>query len=707
LDPFTGTGTFITRLLQSGLIGREELPNKYKNEIHANEIVLLAYYIAAINIESAYYGITEGEYEPFGGICLTDTFQMYEKEDLISALLEDNSARRKRQKKLDIRVIIGNPPYSVGQKDDNDDAANLPYPSLDARIQSTYVKESTGNPRSLYDSYIRAIRWASDRVGDHGVIGFVTNAGFIEGKAADGVRKCLVNEFSSIYIVHLRGNARTSGEQRRKERDNIFGLGSRAPIAITLLVKNPGGTHGQIFFHDIGDYLSREEKLAKLFFYGAIDGLVRVNGWTSIVPDKHGDWLSQRNSDFEEFIPLGDKSKACTEAVFLSYSSGVKTNRDAWTYNASKKKVLRAMEKMISFYNQSIDAHATGDINDATRIGWSWLLRERFRKKLRSDYSDKRVRVAMYRPFNKRWLYYDPFFNENRYKMAEIFPDGELQAANLMIVVKQGWRGVGQLALMVDSVIDVQSDGGTQCFPRFLYATNAGGGVMAGTQLDLADVCPSAENPACQRRDAISDHSLLKFQTTYPGSSICKDDIFYYVYGVLHSSDYRERFSDNLSKELPRIPFARNADDFWAFSKAGRHLAHLHVNYESVEMYPALIDTVSKQLDESDYRVEKMRHGKNGKEKDLSIIHYNDRTTISGIPLNAYDYIVNGKSAIEWVMERQCVKTDKASGIVNDANDWAVETMANPKYPLELLLRVITVSVESMKIVNTLPRLDV
>ena len=228
IDPFTGTGTFITRLLQSGLISPEELPHKYKNEIHANEIVLLAYYIAAINIEASYHSLVGGKYVPFEGICLTDTFQMYEKDDLVSALTVDNSARRKRQKKLDIRVIVGNPPYSAGQTSANDNNANIEYPHLDERIRSTYAAGSTAtNKNALYDSYIRAIRWASDRIGDAGVIGFVTNAGWVEANTSDGLRKCLVDEFSSIYVFHLRGNQRTSGETSRKEGGKIFGSGSR------------------------------------------------------------------------------------------------------------------------------------------------------------------------------------------------------------------------------------------------------------------------------------------------------------------------------------------------------------------------------------------------------------------------------------------------------------------------------------------------
>lgn len=704
IDPFTGTGTFITRLLQSGLIAPEHLPHKYKHEIHANELVLLAYYIAAINIEAVYHGIVGGKYQPFEGICLTDTFQMYEKEDLVDALLVDNSARRKRQKKLDIRVILGNPPYSVGQKDDNDDAANIRYPGLDARLQETYVGRSTGNPRSLYDSYVRAIRWASDRVGSSGVIGFVTNAGFVDGKAADGMRKCLVEEFSSIYIFHLRGNARTSGEPRRKEGGNVFGLGSRAPIAISVLVKNPNAKqHGQVYFYDIGDYLSSEEKLAKIEALGCIG-----NDWQAITPDAHGDWLAQRDVGFSQYIPMGDKSGTDTLILFSGYSSGIKTNRDWWAYNASKVRMLSAMERMIGFYNQTVDGSAYGDMNDATKIGWSWVLRGRRDKGQKGEFSASKAIVSMYRPFEKRWLYYDGFFNENRYQMPRLFP--QEGAGNLVIVVKQRWSGHGQFALMVNHVPDVQSDGGTQCFPLYLYdAPEASKAEPSPKQSALFGTeGQSAPAPTAKRREAITAEGLAHFQSAYSGESIIREDIFYYVYGLLHSPDYHERFADNLSKELPRIPRVKTAADFWAFSQAGRKLAELHLNYESVEPFPLKIDSGGKKLTDADYRVEKMRFGKGkGKDKDLTTLHYNDKITLTGIPVEAYDYVVNGKPALDWVVERQCVKTDKDSGIVNDANDWAVETIGNPRYPLELFQRVVTVSVETMKIVRALPPLDI
>lgn len=702
LDPFTGTGTFVTRLLQSGLIKPEELAHKYRHEIHANELVLLAYYIAAINIEATYHGLAGGSYVPFEGILLTDTFQMYEKDDLVDALLVDNSARRKRQKQLDIRVIVGNPPYSVGQKDDNDDAANLQYQKLDARLQSTYVARSSGNPRSLYDSYIRAIRWASDRIGDAGIIGFVTNAGFIDGKAADGLRHCLAEEFSDIRVFHLRGNQRTIGETSRREGGKIFGSGSRAPIAISLLVKNPQAIErGRIFFHDVGDYLSREEKLEKISAYASIAGIPK-GGWQRITPDAHGDWLKQRDDGFAKFIPMGDKTGAATYAMFEAYSSGVKTNRDAWAYNASLSRVTFNMEAMIDAFNAASSGTATFDVNDSRKIGWSWVLRGRQEKGFVGSFRSDGFVKAIYRPFGSTWLYYDRHFNENRYQMARIFPD--CGGDNLAIVVKQGWEGVGFFSLMVDRVIDVQSSGGTQCFPLYLYGE--------AIQKPADSLFAGQADGAPYRREAITDEGLRHFTSAYPGEAISKEDLFYYVYGVLHSPEYRERYADNLGKELPRIPRVRTVNDFWAFSKAGRNLAALHLNYETLAKYPLTLQ-IKGNLTDADYRVEKMKFAKRkdpetGKSiNDRSTVIYNPKITLADIPEPAWDYVINGKPALEWVMERQSVRVDKASGIVNDANDWATETMGNPRYPLELFQRVVTVSLETQKIVAALPGLDI
>lgn len=718
LDPFTGTGTFITRLLQSGLITPEQLPYKYQNEIHANEIVLLAYYIAAINIEAVYHSIVGGNYQPFEGICLTDTFQLYEKEDLVDALLEKNSARRKRQKKLDIRVIMGNPPYSIGQKSENDNNDNVIYPHLDARIRSTYAERSKAVlSKGLYDSYVRAIRWASDRIGNSGVIGIVTNAGFLEANTADGLRQCLAEEFSSIYVFHLRGNQRTSGELSRKEGGKIFGSGSRAPIAISLLVKNPNAAqHGQIYFHDIGDYLSQTDKLEKISNFASIGGIAEASGWQSITPDQHGDWLKQRDNRFNDYIVLGDKRGNALK-LFENFSLGVSTNRDAWCFNPSKSGVVGNMTRMIDFYNSEAtrfsqavtgldkkakEAKVDGIIGtDPMLISWTRALKQELVKDRRFVIEPSCLTPSLYRPFTKQWLYFNRRFNEMVSQMTRIFPDSS--AENRVIMVKARWAGDGQLALMTDRVNSLQPDGGEQCFPLYLYDESE----SEETESQNADLFAAPEKSAGrQRRDALTDEGLAHFQSAYPGEKICKEDVFYYVYGLLHSPDYRERYADNLSKELPRIPRVKTAADFWAFSQAGRKLAELHLNYETVEPYPLNIESSGK-LTDADYRVEKMKYGKNGKDKDLTTLHYNDKITLTSIPLEAYDYIVNGKPALDWVVERQCVKTDKDSGIVNDANDWAVETMGNPRYPLELFMRVVTVSLETMKIVNGLPKLEI
>jgi len=725
IDPFTGTGTFITRLIQSGLIAPEQLPHKYKNEIHANEIVLLAYYIACINIEAAYHGEVIDEYTPFEGICLTDTFQMYEKDDLISEQLVENSERRKRQKALDIRVIIGNPPYSVGQDSANDNNANIKYPDLDVKLRETYVSRSCAiNKNSLYDSYIRAIRWASDRVGNSGIIGFVTNAGFIEANTADGMRKCLAEEFSSLYIFHLRGNQRTSGELSRKEGGKIFGSGSRAPIAVSLLVKNPDATeHGKIYFHDIGDYLTREQKLAKMEGFVSVGG---VDDWKAITPDEHGDWLNQRDDRFDLFTSIGDKSKTGEISIFENYSRGVATGRDAWCSNYSHGSVVENMTRMVGFYcaevsrvskllegkgvKESLKVASNAASQNLKEISWTRSLLQDLSKSRKHEYDSKSERVAMFKPYNKSWLYFNRKLNDMVYQLPKLFPEN---GENLVICLssKGGTVDFGCLVASAIPSLKVAGDGGTQCFPLYLYDEVTPSKADNSNQSGLFDT----EEPETQyqRRDAITDEGLQHFLDAYPGEQINKEDIFYYVYGLLHSQTYRDRYADNLSKELPRIPCVKTSEGFWGFSKAGRELADIHLNYETVTLYKA---TVNEKGDKSDreafYRVEKMKHPrmKNSEGKsvpDLSVVVYNPRITVSDIPVEAYDYVVNGKPAIEWVIERQCVKTDKKSQIVNDANDWANETMNNPRYPLDLLLRVIAVSLETNRIVAGLPVLDI
>ena len=734
IDPFTGTGTFITRLLQSGIIPAEKLPLKY-HEIHANEIVLLAYYIAAINIESVYHALlsehsvntqeNSTDYQPFEGICLTDTFQMYEKEDLVDEILQVNSDRRKRQKALDIQVIIGNPPYSIGQSSANDNNQNIDYPNLNKRLEETYVKFSnSNNNKSIYDSYIRAIRWASDRIGNNGVIGFVTNGGYLESNSADGLRKCLTEEFSSLYIFHLRGNARTSGERRRKEKDNIFGQGTRTPVAISILVKNPNAEkHGQTYFHDIGDYLNREQKLDIIGDFQSINGISVQQGWTQIIPNQFNDWLNQRDPNFDTYLSI-------TDNIFKLCSYGITTSRDSWCYNYSYEKLNIAMENVINFYNKErLNFHSKKKMNslltvddvishDAKSISWSRSLKNYLKNDREISFNEKQNRVSLYRPFTKTNLYFDKSLNEYVYQLPLIFPVTTLK--NKVITI----TGLGTpkefSVIMTDVVPDVQLQANGQCFPLYLYEKEE---TQAVNSDDLF-TNQSEKSTACegyQRHEAITDEALTHFKAAYPNEDFDKEDMFYYIYGLLHSEEYREKYADNLSKQLPRIPCVKSAVDFWAFSKAGRELAELHLNYETVPMYQNVLfkgglkllgDQISGGVGE-DFYVEKMKFGKKVDEEsgkkvdDKTTVIYNNQFTLCNIPEEAYDYIVNGKPALEWVMERQSVKTDKASGIVNDANDWAIETMNNPRYPMELFLRVVTVSLETMRIVKALPKLDI
>lgn len=730
IDPFTGTGTFITRLLQSGLIKPEALPRKYGREIHANEIVLLAYYIAAINIEATYHGIVGGDYVPFEGICLTDTFQLYEKEDLISRLLEDNSARRKRQKKLDIRVILGNPPYSIGQGSQNDNNQNVAYPGLDSRIAETYARRSSAAlSRGLYDSYIRAIRWASDRIGKSGIIGFVTNATFVDSNTADGLRRCLVEEFSSLYILHLRGNARTSGIRRRKEAGNVFGLGSRAPVAISLLVKNPeAAKQGRIYFQDIGDYLSREEKLERVVGFRSVAGISASDGWSQVTPDDHGDWLKQRDESFAEHIPLGIKDRKDTSARLCdTFSLGVVTNRDAWAYSPSRGAVADQMRSMIAFYNGELDrfdrGHAALDkksrktaVNDfidtdPTKISWTRGLKNELAKGARLSFDESRIVPSLYRPFCKLWLYFDRKLNEMVLQMPRLFPAAG--AENRVIGVSASESRAGYSVFMADVVPSLHAVDmvGSQYFPLYVYEKSGG-----GEDDDQPELFAGLEGAptGLTRREGITDAGLAHFRDAYPDEKIEKEDVFYYVYGVLHAPDYRERFADNLGKELPRVPRVKSATDFWAFSHAGRKLGDLHVGYEQAPEHPAKVELKvdASAATPKHYRVEKMRFGRIKRtgeraQKDRSVIRYNEFITVRDVPLEAYEYVVNGKPAIKWVMERQSVTTDKKSGIVNDANAWAAETIGDPRYPLSLLLRVITVSLETRAIIGALPALGI
>jgi len=708
LDPFTGTGTFITRLLQSGLISSEDLERKYTKELHANEIVLLAYYIAAVNIENAYHDQAgaEGTFKPFDGICLTDTFQLRESDEdseLFSEMFPKNSDRVIAQKKAPIRVIIGNPPYSVGQRSANDNAQNQKYEKLDNRIATTYAAATKAtNKNSLYDSYIKAFRWSTDRLDPQngGVICFVSNSAWLDGNALDGFRKHLEQEFSSIYVFNLRGNQRTSGEQSRKEGGKIFGSGSRTPIAITLLVKNPDSTSAKatIHYHDIGDYLKREEKLAIISAFRTV-GNPEMK-WLKLHPNEHGDWISQRNDLFENFIPIGDKKDKKAKTFFAPfYSNGVKTQRDAWCYNSSKVELESNIRLTIDFYNEQMENVKKQRLSnpklavkellayDARKISWTRALEWDAGKSKEHHYNGGQIVTSQYRPFFKQNLYFSRALNEMVYQAPKLFPDSVTE--NRVICVS-GLGGTKEnTALITDCIPDLNVlDAGTQCFPLYYYEKQE---KQSPTLFD------AAAEPEYTRRDGVTDFVLRRAQVMY-GKRVAKEDIFYYVYGLLHSPTYRMMFAEDLKKMLPRIPLVDKPNDFWSFSKAGRQLADLHINYESVP--PCKEVTVTGDEKEL-YRVEKMRFPKKGQKETII---YNSAITISNIPEKAYEYIVNGKSAIEWIMERYQIKTDKKSGITNDPNDWSLQ-VGNPRYILDLLLSIINLSIQTVEIVDGLPDL--
>jgi predicted helicase len=721
LDPFTGTGTFITRLLQSGLIEPKELMRKYQKEIYANEIVLLAYYIAAVNIENVYHGII-GEnlaYESFPGICFTDTFQISEYtegEQIASEFSQKNSERVKKQKNTPITVIIGNPPYSAGQRAANDNAQNFSYPKLEKRIAKTYVQDSAmTNKNSLYDSYIKAFRWATDRLDGEqgGIIGFVSNGGWIDGNAMDGFRKHLEKEFSSIYVLNLRGNARTSGELRRKERDNVFGQGTRTAVAITLLVKKPAGElenqKAVIFYYDIGDYLSREEKLNKLKKLKSVCNPELK--WSVLHPNTAGDWINQRNPVFTTYPPIGDKMGEEADSAWFNpiYSRGLGTSRDTWCYNSSKRCLREKIQETIQYYNSQVDEYTKAkeanpklDIAefisyDSTKFSWDLPQKTDLSQSNKYSFEEADIRTSLYRPFFKQHVYFNKQLNNAINQLPKFFPNSN--AKNIIICVSSIGDTKEFSTLITDCIPDLHLVGTSQCFPLYYYENTSK--TINKKSIDTAQTSLFASTPKDDetryiRKDGISDFIHDKARAQYTDDTITKEDIFYYVYGFLHSEEYRQIFVSDLKKMLARIPLAPQKEDFFAFSQAGRKLAEIHLHYEEVEPYPAEV----RGIEFENFRVTKMKFAT---KSDKSSIQYNESIVISGIPDKAYTYIVNGKSAIEWVMERYAITIDKDSGIKNDPNDWAEES-GNPRYILDLLLRIVTVSVQTMKIVEGLPK---
>lgn len=702
IEPFVGTGTFITRLLQLGLIRPEDLERKYTRELFANEIVLLSYYIAAINIETVYGEVAKehglgSEYVPFNGMVLTDTFQLSESSHHLDLpAFRANSERAERELEQDIRVIVMNPPYSAGQNSANDNNQNEKYPKLDERITETYVKNSSGtNMNSIYDSYIRAIRWASDRVKDSGVIAFIANGSFIDGNAADGLRKCLVGEFSKLYVYNLRGGIRgRRGDSAKREGDNVFDI--MTPVAICVLVKDPSHTGEAVLrYRDIGDYLSREEKLDII----AREGSIARTDWEVLVPNEAADWINHRDENYGIYQPIGDKKdkgKPTTPGVFQLYSRGLATSRDAWVYNFSEPAVEDNVRRMIEFYNSQIGVEQPD--MDSTKISWNRSLLN-FRAQGRTlAFEQESMRDSLYRPFCKQTAYFNRELNDMVYQLPKFFPSPAHK--NIAIMMPAGKSAEYFSALMLDMIPALTPNGGNQVFPLYTYepAVEEDGGF--NLNLGGGEVVDGYT-----RKENITDATLAAYRGTYGDEGIAKEDIFYYIYALLHHPEYREKYAADLMKMLPRIPLVKG---FWDYSRVGCALSKLHLGYESVEPYP-LDEVVSSPAPEDleecfeFYRVQKLEFGP---KKDKTRIKYNGHLTLKGIPEEAYEYQVNGRSALEWVIDRYQVKTDKESLITNDPNDYC-RAVNNPRYIVDLVKRLVTVSLETQKLVGTLPRFEV
>ena len=755
LDPFTGTGIFLVRLLQSALLGDADLERKYAEELHANELVLLAYYIAAIHIEEAFRGRRRADaaYQPFSGIVLTDTFNLHtDRTGFPRDWLPDNSERVERQQSQPIQVIVGNPPWSAAQRSSADDNPNVDYPEMERRIADTYAVRSKATLKnSLYDTYKMAIRWASDRIGEQGVVAFVTNGSWIDGNVDSGVRACLAEEFSTIYVLNLLGNWRRGV----KGDENVFKNGTTQTVAITVLVRTPPPPPPpppRILYRDIGDYLKREDKLKFLRDAGSIAG---IEDWREITPNQHHDWIDQRSEDFQRLYPLGSKEVKAgkgDDALFALFSNGYKTGRDAYLYNFSFDDCVGNAHRAAHDYMQAMQVAEEQPkyridriVRDhSSNMHWDPQLLSNLAKRKSVSFSVRNVNKVHYRPFVRQYCYVEPVFAQRKGQMDSIFPmpGGE----NRAICVP----GIGSMkpfsVLAVDSMPDLELISKGQCFPRYRYHAPSSVQDQSGHRSKLLthgipiDHAPSSiqgrsgapqaqapgnggrhrhqtpsgahgQAPAgvqdqlpglpdgLQRFDNITDIALGKFRTHYQDPSITKDAIFDYVYGLLHAPDYRQRFANDLSKALPRIPLA---PDFHAFAEAGGELMALHLGYETCPEHPLELRFMGDGAPEPrHFRIgaRKMRFA----DADKSELVLNDHLRLTGIPQQAHHYEVNGRTPLEWLIDRYRIVQDKQSGITNDPNAW----FDRPQDLIPTFRRIVHLSVATTRIIAQLPTIGI
>ena len=716
LDPFTGTGTFINRILTlPGLISDDDLSRKYASELHANEWLLLPYYIAAVKIEQGYMSRrSDDPYHPFEGIVLTDTFELDTDQPSLLTMT-GNSQRAQRQADLPIQVIVANPPWSVGQKSAGDDNPNVPHQRLEDRITETYAARSTAQlKKSLQDLYKQSIRWATDRLGEQGIIAFVTPNGYLDGNAESGMRACLADEFTTIHIFNLRGNATLRGEAWRREGGKVFGQASRLGTAITVMVRNPNKIRGDclITYKDIGDYLSTEEKHQLLVDLQSIKG---IEEWQTIIPDQHSDWINQRDATWQSLLPLGHKDTKANESgapdtVMRLYSGGVSTNRNPYLYSYDDVALSAFVEQMVQFYDQRRRAVQAGAMtledataNDSLHIAkWTDTLKRKIKANSRSRFDERNLRIVSHRPFAKQWLYFDPLYIDRPGRIPAIFP--RVITPNQVIAVSGRGATRGFSALITDTTPDLELVAKSQVFPRYTFAGEPRGN-RRGLSGTASLITPAVDTEEQGRIDNITDQCLNLFQQRYTDPTITKDDIWAYLYGVLHAPDWRKRYASDLRKDLPRIPLAA---DFQSFRGAGQQLIDLHLGYETCEPWPLQIAVTGNRDDTDLYRIdrtmrwEKVRNAKGKLIPDKSILHINSRCRIEDIPPEAHQYEVNGATPLDWAIDRLKVTTDSKSGIVNDPNKWRIWA-DDPKELILHLQRLVRVSIETIRIVKGLP----
>ena len=679
IDPFVGTGNFIVRLMQD--IQGTALEEKYRHELHCNEVMLLPYYIASLNIEQEFFQRT-GTYLPFEGIALADTFELLEKEQG-ELFTRENTERVERQKAADMFVVIGNPPYNTQQVNENDNNKNRKYEIMDKRIEETYVQDSAAQLKSkLYDPYVKAFSWASKRIEKEGVVAFVTNNGFLDGTAFDGMRKHLAQDFDAIYILDLSGNVRRNPKLSGTTH-NVFGI--QVGVSINFFIKrNTNKTNSEpvpkiteIFYARVDEFWRKEEK------YHYLDSKQHQQNidWQQITPDSRYTWLTEGlHAEFDTFIPMGNEAlkkgvEDAERAFFKTYSVGVVTARDAWVYNFTRNVLTENLAQMMEYYNNQVfqwERQSNRDTNvndfidtDDTKIKWTRSLKSKLKTGTLAEFSVENVRISLYRPFTKSHLYFHRMMNECVYVFPSIFPTPDTERENRTICVSPPRTNTSFHTLMVDAIPDFHITGDSQCFPFYTY-----------------------DEDGTNRQENITDWALAEFREHYGDDTISKWDIFHYNYALLHHPTYREKYQMNLKRDLPHIPFA---EDFWGFAKAGAELADLHVNYESAPKYDGLRSIEADGMP-IDWNVEKMRLS-----KDKTQLKYNDFLTLDGIPPEAYDYRLGNRSALEWIVDQYRVKTDKRSGIVNDPN-----RADQPRYIVDLIGRVIHVSLRTVEIVGRL-----